>query len=229
MLLEERRRAAAEAVSVPMPVQLSTSEYQALRADPAAFARRRARPLPYKPNRFARRGTAFHAWLENRFGAAVLLDDDDLFAVIDGEGDGQDVAVEKLKEKFAASRWADRTPEFVEEPFDIGVGGRRIVGRIDAVFRIDGRWMVVDWKTGRRPVGDKARQAALQLAVYRIAWADRRRAAGEDVSPEDVRAAFHYIADDVTVEPEGRDLPDRLELDEAMRELVADTTTRKGS
>lgn len=228
MLLEERRRAAAEAVSVPMPVQLSTSEYQALRADPAAFARRRARPLPYKPNRFARRGTAFHAWLENRFGAAVLLDDDDLFAVIDGEGDGQDVAVEKLKEKFAASRWADRTPEFVEEPFDIGVGGRRIVGRIDAVFRIDGRWMVVDWKTGRRPVGDKARQAALQLAVYRIAWADRRRAAGEDVSPEDVRAAFHYIADDVTVEPEGRDLPDRLELDEAMRELVADTTTGKG-
>lgn len=228
MLLEERRRARAEAVSVPMPVQLSTSEYQALRADPEAFARRRARPLPYKPNRFARRGTAFHAWLENRFGSAVLLDDDDLFAVIDGDGEAVDVDVEKLKEKFSASRWADRTPEFVEEPFDIGVGGRRIVGRIDAVFRIDGRWMVVDWKTGRRPVGEKARQAALQLAVYRIAWADRRRAAGEDVDPADVRAAFHYIAEDVTVEPAGRDLPDRLELDEAMRELVADTTTGKG-
>ena len=228
MLLEERRRARAEAVSVPMPVQLSTSEYQALRADPEAFARRRARPLPYKPNRFARRGTAFHAWLENRFGSAVLLDDDDLFATVDGDGEGVDVAVEKLKERFLESEWADRTPEFVEEPFDIGVGGRRIVGRIDAVFRIDGRWMVVDWKTGRRPVGEKARQAALQLAVYRIAWADRRRAAGEDVDPGDVRAAFHYIAEGVTVEPSGRDLPDRLELDEAMRELVADTTTGKG-
>ncbi|MDK8768312.1 ATP-dependent DNA helicase [Corynebacterium freneyi] len=228
MLLEERRRARAEAVSVPMPVQLSTSEYQALRADPEAFARRRARPVPYKPNRFARRGTAFHAWLENRFGTSALLDDDDLFAVVDEDGEMVDADVEKLKARFSASQWADRTPEFVEEPFDIGVGGRRIVGRIDAVFRIDGTWMVVDWKTGRRPVGEKARQAALQLAVYRIAWADRRRAAGEDIDPGDVRAAFHYIVDDVTVEPAGKDLPDRLELDEAMRELVADTTTRKG-
>ncbi|MFD5868072.1 UvrD-helicase domain-containing protein [Corynebacterium sp. NPDC060344] len=229
ILLEERRRARAESVSVPMPVQLSTSEYQALRADPEAFARRRARPLPYKPNRFARRGTAFHAWLENRFGSAALLDDDDLFAGADDDGEVADVAVDTLKEKFSGSRWADLAPEFVEEPFDIGVGGRRIVGRIDAVFRIGGEWMVVDWKTGRRPVGEKARQAALQLAVYRIAWADRRAAAGEDIRPEDVRAAFHYIAEDVTVEPAGRDLPDRLELDEAMRELVADTTTRKGS
>ncbi|WP_295623878.1 ATP-dependent DNA helicase [uncultured Corynebacterium sp.] len=251
MLLEERRRAAAEAVPVPMPVQMSTSEYQALRADPVAFARRRARPLPYKPNRFARRGTAFHAWLEERFGTATLLDDDDLFAMIDADagsgtgadagtdadaagagsgagGAGADVAFDRLKERFLDSEWADRTPEYVEEPFDIGVGGRRIVGRIDAVFRIDGQWMVVDWKTGRRPVGERARQAALQLAVYRMAWADRRRAEGEDVSPDDVRAAFHYIAEGVTVEPEGRDLPDRLELDEAMRELVADTT-RKGS
>src|SRR5699024_12627540 len=180
-------------------------------------------------------------WLENRFGTATLLDDDDLFDIANadaiaagatGEPGGApergDAAVGKLKEGFLGSEWADRTPVFVEEPFDIGVGGRRIVGRIDAVFRIDGRWMVVDWKTGRRPVGEKARQAALQLAVYRIAWADRRQAAGEDVDPGDVRAACHYIAEGVTVEPSGRDLPDRLELDEAMRELVADMTTGKG-
>ncbi|WP_298088856.1 ATP-dependent DNA helicase [uncultured Corynebacterium sp.] len=234
LLLEERRRADAEAVSVPMPVQLSTSEYQALRSDPVAFARRRARPLPYKPNRFARRGTAFHAWLENRFGTATLLDDDDLFDIANadaiaagatGEPGGApergDAAVGKLKEGFLGSEWADRTPVFVEEPFEIGVGGRRIVGRIDAIYRIDGHWMVVDWKTGRRPTGERARHAALQLAVYRIAWADRRRALGEDIDPADVRAAFHYIADGVTVEPGERDLPDRLELDEAMRELVA--------
>ena len=45
-------------------------------------------------------------------------------------------------------------------------------GRIDAVFADDRRRLdVVDWKTGRRRARAEAAAAAVQLAVYRLAWA----------------------------------------------------------
>ena len=73
--------------------------------------------------------------------------------------------------------WAARTPIDVEVPFDMVIGGRVVRGRIDAVFADDdGGMTVVDWKTGEPPDTQEAKQqAAIQLAVYRLAWA---RAAG---------------------------------------------------
>ena len=55
----------------------------------------------------------------------------------------------------------------------IAIGSRVVRGRIDAVFaEPDGGTTVVDWKTGERPRGaEAARQAAIQLGVYRLAWA----------------------------------------------------------
>ena len=55
---------------------------------------------------------------------------------------------------------------------------------------------MVDWKTGRPPQGEAAAAAAVQLAAYRLAWADL---AG--VPLEQVGAAFHYVADNETVRP----------------------------
>jgi DNA helicase-2/ATP-dependent DNA helicase PcrA len=83
-------------------------------------------------------------------------------------------------------------------PFAITVAGVVVRGRMDAVFQDpDGRYDVVDWKTGRRPpAGRDAAAAAVQLAAYRIAWAEL---AGVPV--DRVRAAFHYVADGVTVRP----------------------------
>ena len=130
--------------------------------------------------------------------------------------------LEQLKANFVASEWANRTPEYVEEPFEITVGSRRIVGRIDAIFRIDGTWMVVDWKTGRPPSGRLKEIAALQLAIYRLAWAQRLSTQGQEVAPEQIRAAFYYVGADRTVEPESSTLPGRLELDRKMREILAD-------
>lgn len=225
LLLNELRQRQTESIKLPMPVQLSTSEYQALMRDPVEFARRQARPVPFKPNRFARRGTAFHAWMENLFGTHSLIDDNDLFEdALDTLLDSQETATEAelsdLKDKFLASEWADRGPEYVEVPFEIGIGNRRIVGRIDAVFRIGDTWMVVDWKTGHKPSGEHARLAALQLAIYRIAWADRRRQAGEDIQPEDIRAAFHYVGSQKTVEPSEEQMPSRLELDRELQKYL---------
>lgn len=221
LLIEERRRRIAETLDVPMPVQLSTSEYQSMQADPEVFARRRARPVPFQPNRFARRGTAFHAWLERRVDSVMFLDEEEL-AMLAGQDTPEDVPLEKLKEKFEQSQWANRVPEFVEVPFDIGIGGLRVVGRIDAIFKVDGRWVVVDWKTGRKPTGRSAELAALQLAVYRLAWMDRRAAVGENLGPDDVRVAFHYVASGETVEPES--LPSRDALAEALQEVGMEPT-----
>ena len=72
-------------------------------------------------------------------------------------------------------------------------------GRIDAIFADDdGGATVVDWKTGEPPDTPEAKQhAAIQLAVYRLAWAALQ---GRPV--EKVRAAFHYVRTGQTVTPD---------------------------
>jgi DNA helicase II / ATP-dependent DNA helicase PcrA len=79
------------------------------------------------------------------------------------------------------------------------IGDRLVRGRIDAVFAdaADGGYDVVDWKTGRQPASAREKRAvAVQLAAYRLAWA-----ALADVPVQDVRAAFYYVRDNVTVRP----------------------------
>jgi DNA helicase II / ATP-dependent DNA helicase PcrA len=208
-LLAERA-AAGERPTVALPAQLSVSRLVELAADRAALAARLRRPLPLPPNPHARRGTAFHAWLEQRFGAAQLLDLDELPGAAD-EGAASDDLLEELQEAFLASRWAQREPYEVEVPFETVVDGVAVRGRMDAVFAdVDGGWTVVDWKTGALP--DPSRRPALdvQLAAYRLAWAGLARC-----PPERVRAAFHYVRHDVTLRPS-----DLLDAD-GLRALIA--------
>jgi DNA helicase-2/ATP-dependent DNA helicase PcrA len=107
----------------------------------------------------------------------------------------------------------------VEVPFEMTLDGTVVRGRIDAVFAdADGGATVVDWKTGEPPSSaDELRQAAVQLAVYRLAWA---ALAG---CPENtVRAAFHYVRFGQTVMPET--LPGATEL-AALLESAQDRQT----
>ncbi|MFD4206382.1 ATP-dependent helicase [Micromonospora tulbaghiae] len=198
LLLAERAELArqAEAVEVELPGQLSVTQLVALRRDPEALARTLRRPMPTEPNPYARRGTAFHAWLEQRFGADRLLDVDELPGAAD-EDAASDEALVELQERFLAGEWADRVPVEVEVPFATVIAGVVVRGRMDAVFaRPGGRYDVVDWKTGRQPAGREADAAAVQLAVYRLAWAEL---AGVPV--ERVGAAFHYVRDSANVRP----------------------------
>ncbi|MDY3127475.1 MAG: UvrD-helicase domain-containing protein [Corynebacterium sp.] len=191
-LIEEHRALQTPVVDVTLPYELTASDMVALSKDPAEFASRRRRPVPFKPNAYAKRGTAFHLWLEQRFGAPTLLDDNEL----PGSGEEKVKDLERLKAKFLESPWATRTPFAVEAPFVYSIGGNLVTGRMDAVFKEDdGSWFIVDWKTGRPPKGQAMQQAAMQLAVYREGW--RRFIA--DGKP--VRAAFHYIGDNLTFEP----------------------------
>jgi DNA helicase-2/ATP-dependent DNA helicase PcrA len=196
LLLRERARHSAPTVDVPLPSHLSVSALVALRRDPAELARRLRRPMPAAPAPQARRGTAFHAWLEERFGASRLLDVDELpgsgdeFAVPDG-------ALAELQEAFLASEWADRQPVEVEVPFETPLGALMLRGRIDAVFADgDGGFEVIDWKTGPPPSGAELAAAGVQLAAYRLGWS---RLTGVPV--ERVSAGFHHVAADVTVRP----------------------------
>ncbi|MEU5912428.1 ATP-dependent DNA helicase [Micromonospora sp. NPDC047527] len=198
LLLAERAELTrlSGAVEVALPGQLSVTQLVALRRDPAALARTLRRPVPTEPNPYARRGTAFHAWLEQRFGADRLLDLDELPGAADADA-APDEALVELQERFLASEWADRVPVEVEVPFATVIAGVVVRGRMDAVFaRPGGRFDVVDWKTGAQPVGPAAEVAAVQLAVYRLAWAEL---AGVPV--DRVGAAFHYVRAGATVRP----------------------------
>ncbi|WP_222131190.1 ATP-dependent DNA helicase [Pseudonocardia sp. C8] len=212
VLLAERA-AAADRPTVALPGRLSVSRLVELADDPDALAVRLRRPVPVPPNPHARRGTAFHAWLEQRFGAERLLDLDELPGAADeSAASGSDAAdLAELQAAFEASEWADRRPVDVEVAFETVLAGVAVRGRMDAVFADpDGGWTVVDWKTGSPPGPDREHAVGVQLAAYRLAWA-----ALQGVSPERVRAAFHYVRDGVTLRP-----ADLLDVDR-LQQLVA--------
>jgi DNA helicase-2/ATP-dependent DNA helicase PcrA len=196
LLLRERARHAGSTVDVPLPSHLSVSALVTLRRDPAELARRLRRPMPAAPAPQARRGTAFHTWLEERFGASRLVDLDEL----PGSGDefaAPDAELARLQEAFLAGEWADRQPVEVEVPFETPLGPLTLRGRIDAVFRReDGRYEVIDWKTGPPPSGAELAAAGVQLAAYRLGWS---RLTGVPV--EQVSAGFHHVAAGLTVRP----------------------------
>ena len=198
LLAERNRQQTTETIDVTLPAHLSVSQLVALQRDPQRLARRLRRPLPEAPDVYARRGTAFHLWLEQRFGGGALLDLDDL----PGSGDAEaapDTELEELQRAFLASDWAEHTPHRVEVPFATVVAGVVVRGRMDAVFAVAGQpdhYDVIDWKTGQRPTGADATAAAVQLAAYRIAWAELAA-----VPVSQVGAGFHYVRDGVTVRP----------------------------
>jgi DNA helicase-2/ATP-dependent DNA helicase PcrA len=195
LLLAERDAARAGDVVAVLPPHVSASRVVALAADPAALALRLRRPMPEPPSPWARRGSAFHAWLERRFGAAALVDVDDLPGAADEAAADEDLGA--LQERFLVSEWASRTPEAVEVSVETPVAGVVLRGRIDAVFRRpDGGWDVVDWKTGAPPPDHSASLRAVQLAVYRLAWA---RLHG--IPLDQVSAAFFYAGTGTTVRP----------------------------
>ncbi|MET9396646.1 ATP-dependent DNA helicase [Kitasatospora sp. NPDC002965] len=204
--LERFRRGVRE---VPLPASLSATQLLRLAADPDGFAHDLARPMPRPPQPAARRGTRFHAWVQSRIEPLMLIGPDALPGA-DDDGIEDERDLERLKEAFLRTPYADREPHRVEAPFHLVLAGRVVRGRIDAVYR-DGdggsefggasRYEVVDWKTHREETADP-----LQLAVYRLAWAEQ---AG--VPLEQVTASFLYVRSGRIEQPAG--LPDRKELE----------------
>ncbi|MCT7356507.1 ATP-dependent helicase [Streptomyces sp. 15-116A] len=204
-LTGELLRARESVTEVVLPASLTASQLLRLAADPDGFARELARPMPRPPQPAARRGTRFHAWVESRFEELTLpmLEPEEL------PGSEAEIADERdlqaLKDAFERTEYAHRTPHRVEAPFQLAIAGRVIRGRIDAVYKTgegeQATYEIVDWKTNRAPTADP-----LQLAVYRLAWAEQ-----QGVPPESVTAAFLYVRTGEVVRPDA--LPDRAALE----------------
>ncbi|MFF4758607.1 UvrD-helicase domain-containing protein [Streptomyces sp. NPDC001292] len=209
-LTGELRRARQTVTEVPLPTTLTASQLLHLAADPDGFARELARPMPRPPQPAARRGTRFHAWVETRFEELTLP------MLEPGELPGGDAEIvderdlEALKEAFERTPYAHRTPHRVEAPFQLALAGRVVRGRIDAVYKEgDGEratYEIVDWKTNRSRTADP-----LQLAVYRLAWAEQR-----GIPLDRVTAAFVYVRTGEVVRHD--DLPGRAELERLLTE-----------
>lgn len=209
-LTGELLRARRGVTDVPLPASLTATQLLHLAADPDGLAQELARPMPRPPQPAARRGTRFHAWVESRFEELTLpmLEPEELpgsEAEIAGERD-----LEALKDAFERTEYARRTPYRVETPFQLSIAGRVVRGRIDAVYKEgdgdEATYEILDWKTSSTRTADP-----LQLAIYRLAWAER-----QGVPLEAVTAAFLYVRGGEVVRPEG--LPDRAALERLLLE-----------
>ena len=209
LLLAEADTAGQQRRDVPLPATLSATSVLVLAQSPAELAHQLARPMPRQPSPAARFGTRFHAWVEAHYGQQVLLDPTDL----PGRGDvdlASDAELDEVIDMFRDGPYGDRTPLAIEAPFSLVLAGQQVIGRIDAVFSTGGpeggtRFEVVDWKTNRTASADP-----LQLAIYRLAWAELN-----GIDPADVDAAFYYVRLG-TVQRFGHgsdDLPGRDELE----------------
>ena len=191
-------------LSINLPTRMSVSTLVNLAKNPEELALNIRRPMPNHIDKYARRGTQFHLWIEAQYKDPQVLDED-AFDVT--QNDPDELPLEELKSKWLASDWAKRDPApgGIEVPFETVLGGVLLRGRIDAVYEANGQYEVVDWKTGKTKSGDDLAAAAIQLAMYRLAYSKLF-----NIPLENISAAFHYVGSNETVRP--ADLLDESQL-----------------
>ena len=116
---------------------------------------------------------------------------------------------------FLASRYGTERPDLVEAPFIVTLGnGYQVRGRIDAVYRNQGNWEIVDFKSGR-PKDEPSRM--IQLQAYAVA---ATRADFGVSPPERIEVTFAYLGGGLTVHTESADPPWRQRAEEELVRLT---------
>ncbi len=213
LLLEERRRRLHGDAVVAIPDRIPASRFKDYVADPLAVAAELRRPMPERPYRASRLGTLFHSWVEERYGVSGGLEtidasrserdyepSDDLPTAIDHNrvSDDERARLAELIATFESSEFAARAPVEVEIEIHVPLAGQILICKIDAVFERDGRYQIVDWKTGKSPADAADLESKqLQLALYRHAYASYR-----GIPADTIDAVFYFVADDVVIAPE---------------------------
>lgn len=215
-LLAQREFLAARELDVAIPEHVRASLFVELAEDPVSVLDNLRRPVPRRPGLAARRGTAFHAWIEEYYEKTSMLDLGEILEPADSYLD-EALDLQTMKEAFLASEWAGLQPAYVEVPLETRVGPVAVRGRIDAVFQLDdGTWLMLDWKTGRVPSGKDLKSKLVQLAVYRLGWS---RLHG--IALEEIKAAFYYVSAGITIHAEHLSSESELEamITEAFEQL----------
>ena len=202
LLLAERDSRRREE-RLELPHRFGASYFHEVLESPERIARNAARPMPQEPHTATLLGNLFHSWVESLFtsvsaGATYLdgFEPEDDEAGLGTMTDTDRERLERFKATFLTSRFApaNRRPTAVELPVELPIGGRRIVGKIDAVY-IDaetGEVEIVDWKTGVPPKSSAERASReLQLHCYAHAYA-----AATGTSPERITSTLYYVAAD---------------------------------
>jgi RecB family exonuclease len=125
-----------------------------------------------------------HRWIEQRAGRSLAL--------FEPEPDlpASTGVVAGLQNAFLRSPYAGLEPVKVEAPFVLVIDGRLVRGRVDAAYDRDGRFEVVDFKTGRTPAaGDPS--ASAQLDLYAVAAVDAWGMDGDTL-----RTTYCYLRSD---------------------------------
>jgi DNA helicase-2/ATP-dependent DNA helicase PcrA len=188
-LQEERRTNWAEYVQ--LPTVLSTSKMVALASDRNAFLASILRPTPSQPTYYNDIGTRFHFFVQEFFRQKhhLLHANDDYEYVSDMRAG---LSIDALVGNFLRSPFSKLEPLSIEQEFMVGSGNHSVIARIDAVFTDPedaSKQLIVDWKTGRHPQGDKLALMSIQLKWYRAAWLS----AHPDLDPESVNTAFFFV------------------------------------
>lgn len=199
LLLAEREQLNMAGERVGVPPRIPASRFKDFVTEPAKVAAELRRPMPEKPYRATRLGTLFHSWVEERSGVVGSRDRIDALATeFDtevSEVDGAELA--RLQEVFENSEWATRKPVEVERELHLPFDGHIVICKIDAVYEKDGRFQIVDWKTGKPPAtSEELAERQLQLALYRLAFATWK-----NIDPESIDAVFYYVSDDCIITP----------------------------
>lgn len=175
-----------EAKTVELPNYVTATNLIKAIESPDQFAAEFLRPMPTAPTLGASFGTQVHQKIERYYQQATLIDIDDLRA----EPKLMEVSAAVAFSAFESSRYAQLPALAVERSFQLPIGGLLISGRIDAVFLVDGKPLLIDWKTGNPKNAN-----LLQLAIYRLAWSKL-----ENVELADVSARFVFLPNLVEIE-----------------------------
>ncbi len=180
--LREREAAETLPAAEAAPRTISVGGVITYSQCPKRFYWTSVRPLPRFSGPAARIGTDIHRWIERRArGQGQLLEISDTPDLTDEELAGDPGRVERLRQAFLDSRFADVTPLYAERAFLLRLGATTVGGRIDAIYgEADGPWEIVDWKTGRRPPDDDP-SAGLQLDLYGLAAVEIWGKAAEEI------------------------------------------------
>jgi DNA helicase-2/ATP-dependent DNA helicase PcrA len=170
---------------VELPNSVTASNLIKAIRTPEEFASALLRPMPAPPSQGALSGTSVHLKIEKFYKQATLIDIDELLKPTEFSD-----FTAAAYEAFENSKYADLKPTAIEWSFQLPVGEILVPGRIDAVYKINGKSVLVDWKTGNPRHADQ-----LQLAIYKMAWSQLQQ-----VELRDISARFVFLPDLVEVE-----------------------------